>query len=267
MKALIFTDMDGTLLDHHTYSYEPASHMLEHIKKKGIPLILTTSKTRSEVIKWQQRLGIVEPFITENGAAIFFPEGYRDFDLNAYPLMDGFRVVSLGKPYAFVVKYLSSVLDKYAITGFAQMSPQEVMEATGLSYDNALLAKARDFTEPFIMQDPDLVPILQEEAKLYGLKITKGGRFFHCIGMGQDKGMAVRTACAIFRRNGYEATSLALGDGKNDEAMLSVVDTPIQIPHPDGTFVTMDVANIIQAAYPGPKGWADALEHILTQNN
>lgn len=264
MNAVIYTDMDGTLLDHHTYSFDPAKDMLEYIKSEQIPLILTTSKTAKEVIFWQQKLGIVEPFICENGAAVFFPPKYKGFELDSYPLIDGFRVATLGKEYAFITKYLDTIKDKYSIKGFHDMSLSEIMELTDLDEKSAQMASKRDFTEPFVMKDEYLLELLGKEADIYGLKITQGGRFYHCIGAHQDKGKAVQIAHAIFRRNGYEAKSIVLGDGKNDESMLAVADFSVQIPNAQGDFVPMDVSTI-RAKYPGPRGWADALEGLLNK--
>jgi len=263
MNKIIFTDMDGTLLDHNTYTYEPAIKMLSYIKEQKIPLILTSSKTRHEIVLWQKKLDINEPFISENGAAIFFPENYRGFDLASYPIMEGYRVALLGKDYNFIAAYLETVRVKYGIKGFAQMSVEEVMEETGLSEKNAIIAKKRDFTEPFLIEDSSLVPLLEKEAQLYGLKITQGGRFFHCIGAYQDKGKALEIAQAIYRRNGYEAKSIALGDGKNDESMLLSADKAIQIPNNENKFVKMNVPNVMKARYPGPQGWADSLTEIV----
>ena len=44
--AAIFSDLDGTLLDHDTYGYEPARPALALLGRKNIPLILCSSKTR-----------------------------------------------------------------------------------------------------------------------------------------------------------------------------------------------------------------------------
>ena len=49
MNLLVFSDLDGTLLDHATYSFEPARPALDRLRNLGIPLILTTSKTAAEV--------------------------------------------------------------------------------------------------------------------------------------------------------------------------------------------------------------------------
>ena len=37
MKTLVFTDMDGTLLDHHTYSFEAAKPALKSVRRKRHP--------------------------------------------------------------------------------------------------------------------------------------------------------------------------------------------------------------------------------------
>jgi len=73
---VIFTDLDGTLLDAETYSYEAARPALAMLKKRQIPVVLCTSKTRAETEAIARRLGLKHPFIVENGGAIFIPQGY-----------------------------------------------------------------------------------------------------------------------------------------------------------------------------------------------
>ena len=75
-KAIIFTDLDGSLLDHRTYSYSAASPMLATLKKNKIPLIPVSSKTFDEIIILRRRLNNNDPFIVENGAAIYIPKDY-----------------------------------------------------------------------------------------------------------------------------------------------------------------------------------------------
>ena len=62
MKNLIFTDLDGTFLNHHDYSFEESKEALGLVKKKQIPLIFTTSKTRIEVEELQSKVGINDIF-------------------------------------------------------------------------------------------------------------------------------------------------------------------------------------------------------------
>jgi len=64
---IFFTDLDGTLLDHDTYSFEKAHQALEILRKKNIPLVLCTSKTRTEIGFYRKILKNSHPFISENG--------------------------------------------------------------------------------------------------------------------------------------------------------------------------------------------------------
>jgi len=76
-RIVIFTDLDGTLLDHCTYSYKEAEKALESIRRKNIPLIVCSSKTREEIEIYRKKLLNNGPFISENGGAIFIPEQYE----------------------------------------------------------------------------------------------------------------------------------------------------------------------------------------------
>ena len=75
-NLVVFTDLDGTLLDHHSYSWAAAEEALKELERRRVPLVLVTSKTRAEVEALQRKLGSVQPFVTENGGGIFIPHGY-----------------------------------------------------------------------------------------------------------------------------------------------------------------------------------------------
>ena len=72
---LVFSDLDGSLLDHHDYSFGAALPAIEALRQRGVPLILCSSKTRAEIEPLRARLDNRDPFIVENGAAVFIPCG------------------------------------------------------------------------------------------------------------------------------------------------------------------------------------------------
>lgn len=265
MQPIVFTDLDGTLLNHHDYDFSPALPALERLKAAGIPVVMVTSKTRPEVLELREKLAIDDPFVVENGAAVLFPEGYRGF---ALPEMetDGFRTLLLGKPYEEIRAFFKTVKEPYGLEGFGDMETLRVAELTGLSPDKAEAARVREFTEPFICKDPSVIRELEETAARAGMKITKGGRFYHLIGQGQDKGRAVRKTVELFRSNGWNrVVSIALGDGKNDEPMLEAVEFPVQIPTPSGEYVEMNVPLLRKATLPGPAGWNQQVQKVLDE--
>ena len=55
---LIFTDLDGTLLDIHTYDWQPAASWLERLRDEQVPVILCSSKTAAETGDIQRELGL-----------------------------------------------------------------------------------------------------------------------------------------------------------------------------------------------------------------
>jgi mannosyl-3-phosphoglycerate phosphatase len=264
MRLVIFSDLDGSLLNYDDYSFDEARPTLEKIKIREIPLILTTSKTRTELEIIQEEMGLKEPFITENGAAIFFPAGYRRWDMANGTEVPSYRVIQLGMSYAGIRAFAERMSSRFKIRGFGDCSVQEIADMTGLSLDKARTAKEREFTEPFLLGDEKDFEELSFLAAKEKIKIARGGMFYHFIGLYQDKGMAVEIAKDIFRRYIEDEIRFAgIGDSANDIPMLEHVDIPVLIPHSDGTFERVDLPNLVRAGYPGSRGWNEAVGGIL----
>ena len=147
MRILIFTDLDGSLLDHDDYSHAGADHALERISREGLPLIFVTSKTRSEVEALRRDLGVDHPFVVENGGGVFFPASYGDWDISGAIPYDGHQVLELGVEYAALRRFLAGLPDTFSVRGFGDMSVEEVVGLTGLSPEEALRALTCDHTD------------------------------------------------------------------------------------------------------------------------
>src|SRR5207253_11339070 len=75
LRVVLFTDLDGTLLDAATYRYDAARPALDRLRECRIPLIICTSKTRAEVDYLRRELDNRDPFIVENAGARYIPDG------------------------------------------------------------------------------------------------------------------------------------------------------------------------------------------------
>jgi mannosyl-3-phosphoglycerate phosphatase len=264
MNLMVFTDLDGTLLDHDDYSYEAAQEGLERIRYQQIPLVFTSSKTRLEIERLQAAMQIREPFISENGAAIFFPDGYRNFKLDAGFRRPPYTVVQLGATYSEIRRFVYSVKERFSLKGFGDLSVAEIELLTGLSPEQALLAKQREFTEPFLIEHETKIDEFAPIAASRGFEVTSGRRFFNLAGIRQDKGRAVRQCAQMFARNTEGGVvTLGLGDSANDISMLKSVDIPILLPRFDGSYENIDLFNLIKANRPGSSGWNEALIDVL----
>ncbi|MDA3947025.1 MAG: HAD-IIB family hydrolase [Helicobacteraceae bacterium] len=249
-ETLIFTDLDGTLLDHDSYSFLPALPMLEYLKEQYIPLVIVTSKTKSEVILLQKALGLKAPFIIENGAGIFIPQN------------GGFEMIALGKLYDETREAFSRYAKSVKIRGFSDMSIEEVALYTGLSVADAERAKERHFSEPFLIDDEAQLSQLTKMANADGFDVVKGGRFHHLITKGQDKASAIKEVIDLYKERWHDIRfdTIALGDSANDLTMLKSVDLPVLIPHKDGSYLDCYIDGMIKAPFPGPEGWNSVLK-------
>jgi mannosyl-3-phosphoglycerate phosphatase len=269
MNIIIFTDLDGTLLNHDDYSYADALPSLEKIRRADIPLILVTSKTYNETGVLQMEMGIDEPFIVENGAAVHFPARYADFLLKHINLGLPFQVtqtIQLGLSYGYIRAFIEEIRDQISIRGFGDMSVSEIADITGLTPKRAEYAKQRQYTEPFILERDEDIYMLQEAAKRRGIKITKGGRFYHMIGMNQDKGETVKIVRKIFdQKTGKKNLTIGLGDSINDLPMLNNVDIPVLIPNPWKNSPDISLPGLIRARDAGAKGWNDVIWRLLDE--
>jgi mannosyl-3-phosphoglycerate phosphatase len=152
MKYIIFTDLDGTLLDHHTYSFEKAKEALVFTKENKIPVIICTSKTQAEIEVYREKMNNNDPFIPENGGAVIIPKNYfkslLDKEKNRY------IIVELGTPYYIITNVLNELkkITGATIRGFSDLTPEEISTLTGIDTDSAKRAKKRSYSEPIIIE-------------------------------------------------------------------------------------------------------------------
>ena len=271
-KTLIFSDLDGTLLDHYSYSADAAKTTLAQLKAANIPVILTTSKTYAEVIELQDKLSIDAPFIVENGAAIYLPKSI--FITQPDDTIDdgNYWLKCFCQPRAHWLEMLATLSDKFngSYLGFSQMSVEQLMEITGLDHAAATQAKARAFGEPIQwLGDEASKSAFIKQLKQRGAVVLHGGRFIHVSGL-CDKGKALSWLSHCYQKHLYQQapTTIALGDGGNDVAMLTVADYAVQIRSPVHDFPALTRANkTIQTTKFGPHGWAESINAILFNNN
>jgi len=270
MHIIIFSDLDGSLLDHADYSYADARPALQMIKTAGIPLVITTSKTRREVEAIRKEMGLTAPFIVENGGGVFFPQ-HDAGELPGSRRNEGYAVIELGIAYKEIRDFFHVLKKRFPVRGLGDMSLGEIADRTGLSLTGAAAAKEREFSEPFILTADQEIEDIAELAESHGMKITSGGRFYHLMDRRQDKGAAVRLVLETYRRHGEgNLLSIGIGDSDNDRPLLAEVSIPVLIPYPDGSYADISLPGLVRADAPGAKGWNDVMQRIingLKENN
>jgi mannosyl-3-phosphoglycerate phosphatase len=268
---LIFTDLDGTLLDHDSYSWTEAQPALDLCRDRSIPVILVSSKTRAEMNPLRLKLGLVYPFVTENGGGVFFPAEETHEPPSGATRSEGLWKLSLGAAYDLVVKGLREIEKELDldIRSFSQMSPEEISSITALDVDTAHLAAMREYDEPFIIRGekrPDL-GLLQDAAERRGLRMTAGGRFYHLHG-NTDKGMAFDIIVSWYKASHSHVLTIGLGDSPNDFDMLRKVNYPFLVQSLRSFPGIRDEIPLLKVTKAkGPEGWNEAVMDMLRRKS
>ncbi len=264
-QLLIISDMDGTILNHHDYSYEAVLAQLAELEQQQIPLILNTSKTFAELKSWIGKLNIKHPSIVENGSAIFIPQGYFSDTVLKGQWVDnsfaGYQVIVLGESIVTLAAFLSQ--HKPAAIDFSSCSVDEAIQLTGLNPQQAAEAQNRQYSIPLSFDNVEQEQEFSELARQHGFATLKGGRFLHLLGK-TDKGLASQRLKQFYEaENKARYGVIALGDSPNDTAMLTQSDIAVVVNSPSSENLKPSTNELIRTQQQAPQGWNEGVQLAL----
>lgn len=253
LPFMVFTDLDGTLLDHETYRYEAAKPALAKLRDLSVPVILASSKTGPEIAALRADLGFdAFPAIVENGAGL----------LPAYEVpQDG------GESYARLRRLLNEVDPdlRRAFQGFADLGHDGVAENAGLSMTSAKMACQRTYSEPGIWSgsaEDEMTFIARLSDK--GITARRGGRYL-TLSFGGTKADRMKDAAQLFGN----PTVIALGDAPNDIEMLEHADIGVIISNahsaPLPKLSGESEGRILRSTKFGPEGWNEMMQKLISR--
>jgi mannosyl-3-phosphoglycerate phosphatase family protein len=269
-NIIVFTDLDGSLLDHNHYGFEEARPLLSFLNDLHIPLIINSSKTFEEITQLQRLMDLQTPFIVENGAAIIFPSPLNEEELQlnkeALQHKDNQLIKAFGKPRAELLCITNQIKQQHQFkyNGFSDMTVSQIASLTQLSSTEAQAANERDFSEPIQWLDTQSrLSKFNQLLEPHQLQLQAGGRFYHISGQ-YNKGAAMQWLVDHwnFRRDRAK-TIIALGDSMNDVSMLNRSDYAIVIKNKGRHIDAQGKIKTIYSSLPGTSGWVETLAPLI----
>ena len=267
-SIVVFCHLDDTLFEPRTLAIDASTRRaFERIGHEHVPLVFCSSKTRTELELIQQELGISQPFICENGAAVFIPRGYFGFSVGPAIGVAGYDVVEFGRPYAEVVTLLHRAADRLGIqvVGFSDMSVEEVALDCDVPLLQARLAKLREYSEPFRVIDlkPDALARLRMALRVAGLECTSRGRYEHVGAFHRDLGGQFLRS--LYKHARGDVLTVAFGDSRGAAPLLRHADVPLVVPSrtsDETTHLLADVPAARLSAANSIGAWAEVILEI-----
>jgi mannosyl-3-phosphoglycerate phosphatase len=248
----VVTDLDGTLMDHH-YDWSAAIDAIRCLQQRGIPVIPCTSKTAEEVLRFREAADLHDPFIVENGGAIYGESTTGELwhhDLGPSwrqlrPQLDALER-ELGEP----------------LLALDDLSDLEADRLLGLSGEALRQAQRRQCSVPFVPPPTtESRHRLQVLAEMHQLSVVQGNRLGHLLGAGVSKGRALQILKQ--RLGAPDVKVLALGDSPNDLPLLDAGDCAVVVPGSAGPHPELQ-SGVAEGRYqlaPAPhgEGWSAAV--------
>lgn len=252
-RLIIFSDLDGCLLNKHDYQWRDAKQCLLQLRDRGVPLVLSSSKTVAEIEAIAAEIPCVNsPFISENGGAIC----WRSLATAGDP-----EIQCAGVPRSEILDLLSQLKSQFQFRSFRDLGLSGVMESTSLDADKAAAAMKRQSTEPLLWDDSaDQRTEFEQILQQHELTLTKGGRFWHVAGK-ISKGDALQKVVERYHAPG--AVVAAIGDSQIDQSMLDAANVPIGIRVNGILSVNVPCPPGIVPQSEGARGWAEAVTELL----
>ncbi len=252
MKAIIFTDLDASLLHEETFSCLEIIDTLKSFMSNGVLVVPNTSKTEIETRNVLESLGIRTPFIVENGAK--FCDIHHSFQL----------IAETEKEFGIEISELNIRLEKLAGLSFVsdfqpiiKLKRDNASQILGLNGSELEEALERRYSLLFQYIGPkSKIPFWHEALLNVGLNLSQGGRVFAVSGC-HDKATPIKWLSKKLVSMGQRLPKfIAIGDSNNDKPMFFASAVACVIPHLNGSCLALpEHPRVVFADRPAPFGW------------
>ena len=257
-KVIIFTDLDGTLLDRDTFKFDTILSYIKDLILKDVYIIPNSSKTRQEIENFNQELDENLSFVVENGAAI------HNLNLinSSFP-----EKISLSREINEIIKIFEKKISnkfKSKCKYIKNLSVDKQMKVLGLPKEKIKSALNREYSMPLVYEGSksDKMELFKSVNDI-GLSLQEGGRVINLCDK-VSKYQAMKNVVKVFKKITKEKlVTIGVGDNFNDLEMLKNSDIPCLVFNDKFTLEKININNCLVSKKPAPEGWVEVVKLAL----
>ncbi|MDG1981801.1 MAG: HAD-IIB family hydrolase [Alphaproteobacteria bacterium] len=262
---LIFTDLDGSLLNHSNFEFYTIKPFILKCLRNNIRIIPNTSKTKNEVEFFSEQLGVDIPFIVENGSAI------HNLDLVCSHFDKNIKSLILSRTANEIFEIFNNKVPlslRNQCLFLKDMNASKQSKVLGLNGEQLTSALNRLYSIPLIFNGP--IEIKNELISIFNdldIKFHEGGRVIN-ICDNCSKGDAMKIILKKMEDIKKKYHSIVIGDSPNDISMLALSNQPCVVPLPDEENLNkLKLKKVIRANQVAPDGWKEVVLKSLDRIN
>ena len=257
-KILIFTDLDGSLLDKETFKFDVIKDYFKELVRNGIIIIPNSSKTEAELLDFNEQNNLDLSFIADNGSSI------HRLNKIHQNLPDKIIISRTKDEIRNIYEENISLDFKNKITHILELEIEKQQKILELPLDKVKLAIKRDHSLPIKFNGTEIEK--NEFTKILknsGLTIQTGGRIMNvCDNV--NKSIAMSKALQLIRKQlDDEIITIGVGDNENDIEMIKQTNYPCLVKNDNFNSSLINIDNLIKSSQLSPLGWADVIKTAI----
>ena len=257
-KIIIFTDLDGTLLDRDTFKFDKILGYLKDLILKDIYIIPNSSKTRQEIEVFNKELDENLSYVVENGAAIY----------NLNLINSGFpEKISLSREIDEILKVFENNISNKLSSKckfIKNLDIKKQIKVLGLPKEKIKASLNREYSIPLLFEGSksDKTELFKSVNDI-GLSLQEGGRVINLCDK-VSKSQAMKNVVKVFKKVTKEKLfTIGVGDNYNDLDMLKNSDIPCLFFNDKFTLEKININNCLVSKKPAPEGWKEVVKLAL----
>lgn len=225
MKRIVFSDVDGTLLNSE-YKITPLTQQaIRRLEEKGVPFVIVSGRSPSGIYHIQEEYGFKSPIISYSGALILDADGNVRYS-KGIAKSRAKKILEFIENQNFDVTWNIYAVDDWIVKD--KSDPRVVQEEKNVkaaAAEGSLTSIPGDEIHKVLcIGEPEEILRLENRLKqaFSGFYIVKSApHLLEIMEAGVNKAAAVKTLCALW--NIHPKNAVAFGDNYNDLEMLQTV--------------------------------------------